>query len=72
MEKEVVYKSSFPVISVAVIALIILKIAEVVPFVNWSWWLIFLPIWGVLALGIAIMLIIFLFVVLREIWRNEY
>ena len=47
----------FPILTILVIVLGILKIAGVSPFVTWSWWIIALPWWGPIALVLGIALL---------------
>ena len=47
---------------------IILKLAGVI---DWSWWLVTLPIWGGFALFISFVLIFVLFVVLINIFKDD-
>ena len=47
---------------------VICKVFEVGAIATWSWWWVFAPIWGPIALGLALMLIgIFLYVILQLI-----
>lgn len=45
--------------TLATILFVILKIADVKPFVDWSWWLVFAPIWGPVATILVAAIIVF-------------
>jgi len=46
------------------IVFIVLKLTGVI---NWSWWLVTLPIWG----GLALALLIFVILLLLHIWASK-
>ena len=57
-DTQVVYKNSFPFFSIMFLILFTLKLTNVI---TWSWWLVTAPLWGPIALGLAIISIILLF-----------
>ena len=46
------------------IVFIVLKLTGVI---NWSWWLVTLPLWG----GLALVLLIFVILALLSIWASK-
>jgi hypothetical protein len=49
------------------VVFLILKLAKVAPFVDWSWWWIFAPLWIPVALVIGVLIIIGIIVLLAAI-----
>jgi hypothetical protein len=45
------------------VAFIVLKLCEVI---NWSWWLVTLPLWGGLVLGIVILLVLIIIAIIAR------
>lgn len=45
------------------LAFIILKLCNVI---TWSWWWVLLPIWGQIALGLLIIIILIVFVLIKK------
>lgn len=56
-------KSSLGFLSLLGLAFIILKLCNVI---NWSWWLVLLPLWGGAALGIGILIIAAIIYILKR------
>lgn len=63
MDKLIINNGSLSIYGLFVIALIILKLSNVI---NWSWWIILLPIWGPLII-FTIALIVIGFIVYMNV-----
>jgi len=59
--KNVTVKSGISFSALFFLVLFILKVLGVSSVATWSWWWITAPLWGPLALVIAIVIIVFLF-----------
>ena len=55
MEKKVI-THRFPILGLLGLAFIVLKLCGVI---NWSWWWVLAPFWGLFALAIVVMAIVF-------------
>jgi hypothetical protein len=63
MSKESNQSSGIGFLGLLAIVFITLKLCKVI---NWSWWLVTLPLWGGLALVLLILLIIFIVSILKQ------
>jgi hypothetical protein len=48
------------------VAFVVLKLTGVI---NWSWWWVTLPFWGVLALFVVIILVAYVVLYVRAAWK---
>lgn len=64
MSKKIEFKNSISVVTLLGVLFVGLKLTG---YITWSWWLVTLPFWGGLAIGIAILLIILLFALIASL-----
>ena len=58
--KETVTKTIFPIFGILTIIFVLLKSFGIGPVATWSWWLVFLPIWGPLVIIFGFLAIFFI------------
>jgi uncharacterized protein (DUF983 family) len=57
MSKKIEFKNSISAATLLGVLFVGLKLTG---YITWSWWLVTIPFWGGLAIGIAILLIVLL------------
>jgi hypothetical protein len=55
--------SSFPFFTILGLIFITLKLLG---YLDWSWWLVLLPIWGPMAIGLSVFIGILIFAVIND------
>jgi hypothetical protein len=61
----------FPILGIMFLILFTMKLAKIGEVGDWSWWWVTAPLWGCALVALAVFIIGFIYIAVREQWNGR-